>query len=129
MGKIDIGAQSAFGFDVDPIVIRHYEYGVQGGKVLNVDGYNEEFIRVGHVIIYDKTTKTYKPMPVKDGAYDSLPANHEYVGVCVATVPTKEPFAGIMTSGEVNDVASPYPVDAIKSAFLAAVPKINFAHD
>lgn len=127
----DIGTKSAFGFGCDPIVIRHYEYGVQGGKVLNTDGYSEEFIRAGHVVIKNNTTGAYKPMPLNEEktGYASLPAGHTYVGVVVATIPTAEPFAGILTSGEVNDVASPYPVDAIKSAFLAAVPTIRFDHD
>ncbi len=126
---IDIGAKAAFGFGNDPIVIRHYCDGIKGGKVLDVTGFNEEFIRAGHVIIKDSTTGVHKPMPVSDGDYSSLPSGHEYVGVCTATKETTEPFIGIMTDGEVNDVASPFPLDNIKSAFKTAVPTIRFDHD
>lgn len=126
---MDIDTKSAFGFGNDPIVIRHYGDGIKGGKVLDVTGFNEEFVRAGHVIIKENATGCYKPMPVNDGQYASLPANHTYVGVCVASVDTKEAFVGIMTDGEVNDVASPYPLDNIKTAFKAAVPTIRFDHD
>lgn len=123
------GKETVFGFGLDPVVIRHFEYGIQGGKVLDLTDYKEEFIRAGHVIIKDTATEVYKPMPVSDGAYAALPDGCEYVGVCAATVAAEYPFAGIMTKGEVNDTASPYPVDAIKAAFVAAVPCIRFDHD
>lgn len=124
-----VNVQETFGFGKDPIVIRHYGYGIQGGRVLNVAGFEEEYIRAGHVIIQDTTTGEYKPMPVSNGEYSALPEGHKYIGVCVASKETKEPFVGIMTMGEVNDVASPYPLDSIKEAFLAAVPTIRFDHD
>ncbi len=98
--------------------------------MLDVTDYSGEFIRAGHVIIKDTTTNTYKPMPVtSDDVYDSLPDNCVYVGVCTASVPTVEPFVGIMTDGEVNDTASPYPLDNILDAFKTAVPTIRFDHD
>lgn len=118
-----------FGFGFDPVVIRHYVAGFKGGKVLDVTGYNESCIRAGHVIICDTTTETYKPMPVANGAYASLPENCKYVGVAVSTIATDEAFVAIMHTGEVNDVASPYSIDAIKNAFLAQVPTIVFNHD
>lgn len=126
---MDIGTKAAFGFGNDPIVIRHYGDGIKGGKVLNVTDFTEDFVRAGHVIIKNTTTGEYKPMPVSSGAYASLPSGHAYVGVCVASQPTSEPFVGIMTDGEVNDVASPFPLDTIMSAFKAAVPTIRFDHD
>lgn len=129
MSEIYLGTQESFGFENDPIVIRHYEYGVQGGKVLDLDGFEGEFIRCGHVIIRDPEKNIYKPMPVANGEYAALPQGYEYVGVCVATKSVKEPFVGIMTKGEVNDVASPYSVKDIKAAFVAAVPGIRFDHD
>lgn len=126
---IDVGTKTAFGFGSDPIVIRHFGDGIKGGKVLDVTGYGEEFIRAGHVVIKETATGVYKPMPVSADAYASLPAGHEYVGVVVANKETAEPFVGIMTDGEVNDVASPYPLDSILSDFKAAVPTIRFDHD
>lgn len=124
----DIGWQKAFDTGLDSVVIRHYEDGIKGGKVLDVTGFNEEFIKTGHVII-KSATDVYKPMPVSNGAYGSLPANHTYVGVSVTTTATDEPMVGIMTSGEVNDAAVPFSMTSIMSAFKAAVPTIRFDHD
>lgn len=127
----EIGTQEAFGFGVDPIVIRKHVDGIKGGVLLDVDGFTPEYIRAGHVII--RTTSdgvtTYKPMPVADGAYDSLPANYEYCGVCEATKSTDEPIIAVLTMGEVNDVAAPYSMTSIMSAFKAAVPTIVWNHD
>lgn len=126
---IDVGTIESFGFGKDPIVIRHCVACIAGGKVLDVSNFAEEFIRAGHVIIRDTVNDVYKPMPIKSGAYDTLPGSHEYVGVAYATKSAKEPFVSIMYSGEVNDKALPYPIDTIKSALLAAVPTLVFKHD
>ena len=88
-----------------------------------------DFIRKGHVIIYNKTTEVFKPMPVSGDAYATLPSGFEYAGVACATKSVKEPFVAIMYSGEVNDVASPYKVDSIKSALKTALPTLVFLHD
>lgn len=129
MSVIDVGTLESFGFDTDPIVIRNYVGGTKGGKVLDVNGFTEEYIRAGHVIIRETATDTYKPMPVADGAYAALPESHEYAGVAYATKSVAEPFVAIMYAGTVNDVASPFPVDGIKAALLAAVPTLVFNHD
>ena len=112
----------------DAIVIRHFGAGIQGGRTLDVNGFDKA-IRAGHVIIRETATNTYKPMPVSEGNYASLPSGHEYVGVLVASVPLDEPFAAIMYDGEVNDVASPYSVESIKAALKTALPKLVFLHD
>lgn len=129
MSVVDIGAVETFGFEKDPIVIRKYIAGYQQGKVLDVTGFTGEYIRKGHVIIKNKTTEVFKPMPVSGEAYASLPEGHEYVGVACSTKSVKEPFVAIMYSGEVNDVASPYSVDAIKDALKEALPTLVFIHD
>lgn len=122
-------AITQFGFGTDSVVIRHYVAGFKAGKVLDVTGYTEEYIKAGHVVICDPATETYKPMPVEGEAYAALPADHKYVGVVIATVPTSEPQVAIMHTGEVNDVASPYPIDDIKDDLLAQVPTLVFNHD
>ena len=114
---------------MDSIVIRHYVAGIIGGCTLDVTGFNESVIKAGHIVIRDTNTDTYKPMPVSGNAYSSLPSNHEYVGVVVCSKPTSEPLVGIMYDGEVNDVASPYPIDGIKEALKTALPKLSFMHD
>ena len=116
---------------LDSIVIRQYIAGLKNGKVLDVTGFAPDVIKAGHVIIHDTVNDTYKPMPLNEAgtAYGSLPANHEYAGVLVGTVLKKCPAAGIMYAGEVNDVASPFSVDSIKSAIKTALPGLVFAHD
>ncbi len=118
----------------DSIVIRKYGAGINGGRTLDMSGFPSDLkcIKAGHVVIRSTEDETlYKPMPVADGgaSYDSLPANYEYVGVVVATKPVDYPLVGIMYAGEVNDVASPYPVDSIKSALKTALPGLVFMHD
>lgn len=56
--------------------------------------------------------------------YSTLPASHEYKGILINTIPTDTPFAGIMVRGTVNEVASPYPVSTIKSAFNTAMQNL-----
>lgn len=129
MSVKDVGTIESFGFDKDPIVIRKYVAGIKGGKVLNVDDFEEEYIKAGHVVVYNATDDEYRPMPVSDGQYGALPDGCVYVGVVVATKATAEPFVSIMHTGVVNDVASPYPLGAIKSALKAAVPTLVFEHD
>lgn len=132
MSKIDIGSMESFGFENDPIVIRADFRGIEGGKVLNVDNYDQEFIRAGQLIIReaDKEDPEYKPLGVTDGNYVALPDGYEYAGICRATKSVKEPFVGIMTWGEVNDIASPYPITAaLKTTLKTALPHITFEHD
>lgn len=131
MSVVDVGTIESFGFGNDPIVIRKYIAGIQGGKVLDVSGFKGEYIRAGHVIIHDTKNDTYKPMPVNSAGdvYESLPDGHEYVGVCVATKSVKEPFVSIMHTGVVNDVASPYPLGTIKATLKTAIPTLVFEHD
>lgn len=119
--------KTEYGFGNDPIVIRKHVDDKKGGVVLNVTGWTDEFIRAGHILI--KTTvdgvDIYKPMPVSNGAYAALPQDHVYAGIAVTTVPKEEPFVAMLTIGEVNEKAMPYPVTAaIKTAFKAAVPTI-----
>lgn len=116
---------------MDSIVIRQYIAGIKNGKTLDVTGFTPDVINAGHVIIRDTVNDVYKPMPLNDGgtAYGSLPANHEYAGILVGTVLKKRPLAGIMYAGEVNDVASPFSVDSIKSAIVSALPQLVFKHD
>lgn len=125
----DVGVQESFGFDKDPIVIRVYGKSVIGGRMLEVEGYTEEFIRKGQLIIRDETNGVSKPMPVSNGAYGSLPQGYVYEGVAKATVSKNEPLVGVMYEGEVNDVASPYPVTSLLSALKTALPELKFAHD
>ena len=130
MSAIDIGMEKEILSGLDSIVIRNYVDGIKGGKVLDMTGFTPEVLKTGHVII-KSNTDIYKPMPVSGDVYDSLPANHSYVGICVTTVEwAKEgSLVGIMTAGEFNDVAAPYDFSTIASAFKSAVPTIRIDHD
>lgn len=118
----------------DSVVIRQFNGGVTGGRSLDMTGFTEPVVKAGHVVIKvldeDGVNYTYKPMPVANGAYDSLPASHEYAGVVVASKPTTEPMVGIMDDGRVNDEAMPYPLSSeMRSALKSALPNLIFEHD
>lgn len=131
----DLGVTESFGFGNDPIVIRKFIAGQAGGVVLDVSDYTEEYIRAGHIVIRkpaanDSERDVYKPLGVADGAYAALPAGYEYDSVVVASKLTTEPFVATMYNGEVNDLASPYPItEEIKAALKTAVPTLSFKHD
>lgn len=64
---------------MDSVVIRKYGAGIIGGRTLDVSNVASDVIKAGHVIIRSTTDETdYKPMPVKDGAYDTLTTGYEY---------------------------------------------------
>jgi len=116
----------------DSIVIIDNQFSIPGGKSLDVAAFTPDVINAGHVIIKETATGNYKPMPVNGGAtaYASLPADHTYEGILNATILKKRPFAGVMLEGWVNEVASPFPIASIKTAFLTAVGnKIKFRSD
>lgn len=131
MGNVNLaGEQQFFSDGVDSIVIRHYVAGIAGGRTLDMTDFPEDVVKAGHIVIRSTKDETvYKPMPVADGQYSSLPADFEYAGVVVASKPKSAPFVGIMYSGEVNDLASPYRIDSIKAALKTALPTLVFLHD
>ena len=118
---------------LDSVVIRRFGAGIIGGRTLDVSGYPNDVIKAGHVIIQSTEDETiFKPMPLSSSSYDayaSLPSNHKYAGVLVRSVTKDAPLAAIMYNGEVNDEASPYPIDSIKSALATALPGLVFMHD
>jgi hypothetical protein len=120
----------------DNIVIVDNFQSVRGGRTLDTTGFAPEVIKAGHVIIQATNgTKDYKPMPVDvttspaNPVYASLPANHVYAGILIASIPTKKPFAGILVRGTVNPAAAPYPMSGILAAVKAALPLIDFRED
>lgn len=114
-------------FGNDSIVIQKFISGIKGGRTLDTTDFTEKVVNAGHVII----TKdgVYKPMPIKDDAYDALPAGYAYVGVLYRSVLAEKPGASIMTWGEVNIEAVPYPMDSILTDFKSACPHIDFIKD
>lgn len=112
---------------LDSIVIVKDLTDVPAGRTLDVSGVDAgvEVIKSGHILIRDDKTKAVKPLGVTSGAYQTLPAGHSYLGVLKASVLKKDPRAAILTAGQVNAAASPYPVtDAIEKG----LPRIEFLY-
>ena len=119
--------KSAVVFGEDSIVIQKYISGIKGGRTLDVTGFAENVIKAGHVIIVKEGK--YMPMPVSGEAYAALPEGAAYAGVLYRSVLAAKPAASIMTWGEVNAVAVPYPMNTILAAFKTACPHIDFIKD
>lgn len=104
----------------------------RGGRTLDTSGYPLNEIHGSHIVIREKSTDNYKPMPLNSNndGYGSLPADHEYVGFVIATELTKKPFVGIMTNGIVNPAASHFPIDSsLLSDLESALKHIEFNED
>lgn len=118
----------------DTVVIRQYNGGITGGVTLDMTGFDGP-VKAGHLVIRtldeDGVNYTYKPMPVSGESYGSLPAEHEYAGVVVASKPNDYPLVGVMDDGRVNDVAMPYQFadSTQRAAVKAALPNLIFEHD
>ena len=113
---------------LDSIVIVNDLGDIPGGRTLDVSEVAEDVkvIKSGHILVKNDTTKAVKPLGVKNNAYDTLPAGHSYCGVLKASVLKADPRAAILTIGQVNAAASPYPVTA---AIKAGMPRIEFLND
>ena len=123
-------AGDVFSDGMDSVVIRNVVGEIIGGRTLDTTGFDGKTVRAGHIIICETDTDTWKPLPVKDGKYEALPEGHTYEGVMRSSRPKEEPLAPIMYAGEVNDVASPYPVsDELKSKLKEALPGLYFKHE
>ena len=98
---------------------------IPGGRTLDVSGVAADVnvIRAGHILVQDDTTKAVSPLGVTGSAYDTLGEGKSYLGVLKVSVLKKDPRAAIVTMGQVNAAASPYPVtEEIK----AGLPNIQF---
>jgi len=115
----------------DNIVIVDIITSIRGGRTLNVDGYPHDVINAGHVILRNKTTNVYKPMPLNTAgtAYADLPSGHEYVGILINTIKKERPFAGILLRGTVNPNAAPFAMGSILAAVQTALPQMIFRGD
>jgi len=131
MSKETYGNKESFGFGNDPIVIRVFGKSIVNGRKLDVKDYKGEYIRKGQLILRSTDDTHSIPMPVDDSGekYGSKPDGYEYEGVAKSTVSVKEPWVGVMYEGEVNDVASPFPLSSeLKTALKTALPELAFKH-
>lgn len=97
---------------------------IPGGRALDMTGYTDEVVKAGHIII-KKASGEFAPLGVSDGSYVSLDTGEEYAGVLKASILAEKPFAAILTVGEVNAAASPYPVT---STIASGLPQIKFLY-
>lgn len=98
---------------------------IPGGRALNMEGFDADVVRAGHIIKRTIATDSYAPLGVSGDAYVEVAEGEELVGALKVSVTKERPAAAIMTMGQVNAAASPYPVtDAIK----AALPQIKFLY-
>lgn len=113
---------------MESIVIVNCLGDIPGGRTLDVSDVASDVtvIKSGHILIVDAKGKV-KPMPVNSGktAYGTLPSGYSYLGVLKASVSVKDPRAAILTVGQVNQAASPYPVTA---AMKTALPQIQWVY-
>lgn len=109
------------------IVVMRDVADVPGGRSINCDLLDsaETVVKAGHVIIRNTTTGEAFALGVSSGAYTSLPAGHAYWGILKASIPVSDPRGAILTMGEINAAACPYP---ITSTIAAALGQINFQY-
>lgn len=115
--------------DKDNIVIIKALTDIPGGRTLDVSGLPSgmEVLKAGHIIVKTTATGVHKPLGLTGSplAYDSKDAGDEFVGVLKASILVSDPRAAIVTSGQINAAASPYPVtDTIKNG----LPRIEFLY-
>lgn len=107
------------------VIVKGLGY-IPGGRTLDVSGLSSDVkvIRAGHVIFKD-TDGEYKPLGVTTGAYNALTSGQSYAGVLAHSVTVSDPRAPILTIGQINASASPYPItDTIKNG----LPRIEFLY-
>lgn len=128
MATVDLNKERILLDDgMDAIVIVKDLGDIPGGRSLDVTGVEGEVIKAGHVIIRKDLNKpVYMPLGVKDGNYVELPAMHSFAGVLKASVLKNDPRAAIMTIGQVNAAASPYPVT---DEIVKGLPNIQFLNN
>lgn len=118
--KVEIGGLSS-------IVIINDLGDVPGGRTLDVSGvaYDVKVLKAGHILIQKTADSSYAPLGVSGSAYTTLPEGYTYAGVLKSDVLVKDPRAAILTIGQVNAAASPYPVT---SEIKDALPRIQFLY-
>ena len=116
-------------FGEDSVIVQKWIAGIKGGRALDVTGITDKVLSAGRVIVTNGKG-TYKPLPIKGGAYDALPEGYSYVGILYRSIRTEEAGASIMTEGQVNEIAAKNAngVD-VPAAFKTACPLIEFITD
>lgn len=124
MAEINLNRQDILADDGnESIVIVRDLADIPGGRALDVTGFDGDIIQAGHIIKRVTADDTYAPLDVTGDNYAELAGGEEYVGVLKCSVSKDKPAASILTMGQVNAAACPYPVTA---AIKAGLPQIKF---
>ena len=112
---------------LDSIVIVNDLGDIPGGKTIDTSRLAEDVtvIKSGHVLIKEDASENVAALGVSAGNYETLPDGYSYLGVLKATVLKKDPRGAILTIGQVNAAASPYPVTEI---IRKGLPMIQFLY-
>lgn len=109
----------------DSIVIVRDLGDIPGGRSLDVSEVTEDVIRAGHILISNNTSNEVKPLGVSGTAYVTLPSGWSYLGVLKHSVLKTDARAAILTIGQVNAAACPYPITATIKSGLPHIQFIN----
>lgn len=111
--------------DLDSKVIVVDLADIPGGRSLDVSEWEQDEIYAGHIIKYNPTTGEYAPLGVEGDQYKTLSGGEEYAGVLKCSVLKDKALAPILTVGQVNAAASPYPVT---KEIKEGLPQIKFLY-
>lgn len=108
MATLDLSRKEEEFGDAYEVSIKHYVHGKEGGVVLDMTGFPDDVVHMGHGVINDGTASApnYKPQPIDGSLYAKL------VGVVRSTTKKSMPSTGVMTQGTINSNATKYPFNA-----------------
>ena len=112
---------------LDSIVIVNDLGDIPGGRAIDTSRLAEDVtvIKSGHILVKEDASGNVAALGVSDGNYETLPEGYSYLGVLKATVLKKDPRGAILTIGQVNAAASPYPVT---ETIRKGLPMIQFLY-
>ena len=106
----------------DCIVIVNALGDIPGGRTLDCTGFTG-VLKAGHVIVKTTSTGVYKPLGISGTSYGAKDSGDEFVGILKASIPVSDPRAAIVTIGQINAAACPFP---ITDTIAAGLPRIQF---
>lgn len=121
MPTANLTSKSSIDTTNDSVVIVNHLEGITGGRTLDVTGFADSEISAGHVIIEEDASGDLKPLPTNG----TLPADHTYRGILVASLSVDNPQAAIMVRGTVNEAYCKYPVPAAAKTALSLIRFIS----
>lgn len=126
MAYANLNKESVTVDGIDSIVIMRDLADIPGGVTLDVSDVDSsvKVLKAGH-IVYKTSAGVFKPLGITTNAYNSLSEGDSYVGVLKHSILVSQPQAAILTIGQVNAAASPYPVT---STIKSGLPRIEFMY-